>query len=99
MNDQELYKRAQKRVKDLRGFYVWVGIYIAVSLFVLIDNLITDPYNLWFYWPVLGGAMLLAVYGIAIVAFGQNWEERKVRQIMQQERESTSEREPTPLNR
>jgi hypothetical protein len=82
----------------LRGFYVWVGIYIAVSLFLLINNLITDPYNLWFYWPMLGGAMLLAVYGITIVAFGQDWEERKVRQIMQQERESAPEREPTELH-
>lgn len=98
MNDQELYKRAQQRVKALRDFYGWVVFVVVVNVFLLIINLITDPYNLWFYWPLLGGALLVALNAISVFGFGKDWEERKVRQIMEQERETTPEREPAPVN-
>jgi two-component system, LytTR family, sensor kinase len=68
---QERYKRAQQRVKAPLNFYVWVGIYVVVNVFLLIDNLITDPYNLWFYWPMLGGALLLAISAIPVFGLGR----------------------------
>lgn len=98
MNDQELYKRAQQRVKALRDFYGWVVFVVVVNVFLLIINLITDPYNLWFYWPLLGGALLVALSAISVFGFGKDWEERQVRQIMERERETTPERESTPVN-
>ena len=105
MNDQERYKRAQQRVRALRNFYGGVVFFVVVNVFLLIINLITDPYNLWFYWPLLGSALIVAMSAISVFGFGTDWEERKVRQIMEQEREitfeqePTSEREPTPVNR
>ena len=98
MNDQERYKRAQQRVQALRNFYGGVVFFVVVNVFLLIINLITDPYNLWFYWPLLGSALIMAMSAISVFGFGKDWEERKVRQIMEREGETTLEREPTPVN-
>ncbi len=76
MNDQELYKRVQQRVKALRGFYVWVGVYVAVSLFLLINNLITDPYNLWFYWQSMASPSLASERTGRSGKSGRSWNRR-----------------------
>ena len=105
MNDQGRYKRARQRVRALRNFYGGVVFFVVVNVFLLIINLITDPYNLWFYWPLLGSALILVMSAVSTFGFGTDWEEHKIRQIMEQEREipfeqePTSEREPTSVNR
>ena len=105
MTDQERYTRAQKRVRALRSFYGGVVFFVVLNVFLLIINLITDPSNLWFYWPLLGSALIVTMSAISTFGFGTDWEERKVRQIMDQEKEFTPqqeptfEREPTPVNR
>jgi len=90
VNDQELYKRAQERVQQLRGFYLHTAIYMIVNLFLLVLNLLTSPTMLWFLWPLLGWGAGLAVHAFIVFGaastLGREWEERKIRQIMEQER-------------
>jgi len=90
VNDQELYKRAQERVQQLRGFYIHAAIYVFVNIFLLLINLLTSPSSLWFYWPLLGWGVGLAVHAFVVFGaggtLGKEWEERKIRQVMEQER-------------
>ncbi len=92
MNDQERYKRARARVQELRFFYTHVAVYVCVNIFLLLINLLTDPWNLWFYWPLLGWGIGLAVHAFFVFGFGgtmgRKWEEQKIREIMEQERET-----------
>lgn len=89
--EQERYQRARTRVQQLRNFYVHVAVYLFVNLLLLLINLLTDRYSLWFYWPLIGWSIAIAVHAFLVYGIGGNWEkeweERKIRQIMEQESE------------
>lgn len=91
MIEQERYLRARTRVQQLRNFYVHAAVYVFVNLLLLLINLLTDPFSLWFYWPLLGWGIALAVHAFLVYGVGgtweKEWEERKIRQIMEQEQE------------
>jgi len=59
------------------------------SLFVI--NWVT-PGNWWFYWPLVGWGVGLAIHALVVFVFGgsgpwgQDWEERKTREMMDRER-------------
>lgn len=76
------YERAVKRVKELKGFYGNLISYCIVIPFLIIINVLTSPQHLWFYWPMLGWGIGLAAHGMNVFAIGKNWEEKKIREIM-----------------
>jgi hypothetical protein len=43
-----------------------VSVYLTFGLFFLILNLLTGPGDLWFYWPMLGWGLAVALHAIAI---------------------------------
>jgi len=83
------YERATKRVKELKGFYGNLTSYCLVIPFLAVLNLITSPEQLWFYWPMLGWGIGLTAHGINTFGIGRNWEEKKIRELMEEERRST----------
>ncbi|WP_333851135.1 2TM domain-containing protein [Epilithonimonas sp.] len=76
------YEKAVKRVKELKGFYGNLISYCIVIPFLVIINLLTSPEQRWFYWPMLGWGIGLAAHGMNVFAIGKNWEEKKIREIM-----------------
>ena len=52
--DTDVRARARKRVADIKGYYVHVGVYVIVNAALLAINLLSSPDTLWFYWPLLG---------------------------------------------
>ncbi|MGH2533475.1 MAG: 5-bromo-4-chloroindolyl phosphate hydrolysis family protein [Thermomicrobiales bacterium] len=74
---------ARKHIRELRDFYVHLSIYVAVSAFLFILDVITGP-GFWFYWPALGWGVGVAIHAVAVltedVAFDKRWEDRKVRE-------------------
>ncbi len=96
INQQEdrAYKRAKERVEALRGFYIHLLVYLTVNLGLFAINMLSSPHSLWFYWPLIGWGIGLAVHGMVVFAggpFGPAWEERKIHELMDEER-----RHPTP---
>ena len=90
MNEEETkYQRAKKRVEALRGFYVHLGVYVVVNLFLFLLNIITSPDILWFYWPLLGWGIAIVVHALSVFVFGHpfgaDWEEKKIREIMEKQ--------------
>jgi hypothetical protein len=91
MNEEEIkYQRAKKRVEALRGFYVHLGVYVLVNLFLFLLNIITSPDNLWFYWPLLGWGIAIVVQAFSVFGpgrlFGAEWEEKKIQEIIEKEK-------------
>ncbi len=86
--DEQKYRRAKKRVEEIRGFYGNLTAYIAFNIFFLVINLMTSPEQLWFFWPMLGWGIGVFFHGMKVFnysPFGKEWEERKVREFMEQE--------------
>ena len=88
--EDDRYKAAKSRVWQLRGFYTHLSTFIVVNLFLLAVNLLTDRHSLWFYWVLLGWGIGLAAHAIQVYAggtwFGRDWEERKIRELMDRNR-------------
>lgn len=89
----------RQRVHAQAEFYRHLMIYVGVISLLWVINLMqvgwpTEGTRLWRYWaiwPTLGWGIGITVHGIsALSGFGmlsQEWEERKVKELMQQGRE------------
>jgi hypothetical protein len=80
------YERARKRAEELRGFYTHLCIYAIVNIGIFAVNMLTNPHSLWFYWPLLGWGIGLAIHAFVTMAgdrfLGDDWQERKTRELM-----------------
>lgn len=92
INEKDLrYQEAQKRVKQLKKFYVFLFVYFAVNIFILLINYnqLKPGESIWhfkyFSLPVFWGIGMIG-YAISVFLpafiFGSDWEDRKIRQIM-----------------
>nr|CBH38813.1 hypothetical membrane protein [uncultured archaeon] len=90
MDEEESYKRAKKRVGELRGFYEHLIAYVVVNIMLVIINLVTSPDTLWFYWVSIFWGIgviwhAISVYG-KLGKLGNKWEEKKIKEIMKKEK-------------
>jgi TctA family transporter len=73
---------ARRFVRRKRRFYTILGIYLALSLLWFAIDVLTGTDDWWFYWPVLGAGLIVAVIGIAMFGvgglFAADWERRQV---------------------
>jgi hypothetical protein len=87
MNEDKKYERAKKRVEEIRGFFIHIFIYVIVNIGLFLLNIITSPSELWFYWPLFGWGFGVLAHGISVFGLGgllgKEWEERKIKQIME----------------
>lgn len=88
MNSQDNYERARKRVKEKKGFYSHFTTYVIMGVFFFTLNILTSPWDWWFYWPMLGWGIGLAshyfnVFGWPGTGAGtQDWEDREIKKEM-----------------
>ena len=89
---QDKYLKAQKRVEDLKGFYGNLTSYVIVNTGLLILNLVTSPQHLWFYYPLLGWGIGVALHAMKVFNYmpilNRDWEERKIKELMEKDNNS-----------
>ena len=89
MDQQEGYERAKKRVEEIKGFYIHLLTYVVVNAFLVILNILTSPGRYWVQWPVLGWGIGIVIHALSLFGTGRlmgpEWEERKIREIMDKE--------------
>ncbi len=83
MDESAKYIRAKKRVDDLKGFYGSLIAYVVVIPFLITLNYNTSWDFQWFWFPVFGWGLGLAIQAFNIYGIGGNWEERKIKEIME----------------
>ena len=89
INKEELaYRKAARRVKEIKGFYGNLTSYCLVISFLAVLNIITSPGYLWFLWPMMGWGMGVVAHGISTFGLGKEWEERKIKQLMEEDRKN-----------
>lgn len=63
-----------------------LGIYVALSVMWFLIDLADNSRLDWFYWPMLGTGIGVAISGIVLVGvgglFGADWERRQVEQYL-----------------
>jgi hypothetical protein len=78
----EPLEEARRFVRRKRIFYTVLGVWIALSLMWLVIDLFDDSSSFWFYWPMLGTGIGVAITGIVLLGigglFGADWERRQI---------------------
>lgn len=78
---------ARRWVRRKRTFLTILVVYLALSVLWLAIDLLTGGDDLWFYWPMLGAGVIVAVIGIAMFGlrglFGDDWERRQIDRYLQ----------------
>lgn len=84
--DSKNYKKAQKRVKEIKDFYMNLISYCIVIPFLIFINLFTKSSFHWFWFPVLGWGIGVASHAFQVFGVGESWQEKKIREIMNKEK-------------
>ena len=86
MNEDDKYKKAHRRVKEIKGFYSHLFVYFVVNIFLAVLNFITSPEHLWFYWVAFGWGIGVIMNAVAVFGLGgflgHEWEEKKIKEMM-----------------
>ena len=88
--ESERYEAAKERVEEIKGFYVHLFIYVVVNIGLILIDVLTSPYNLWFYWPLLGWGIGIVAHATSVFGIkgilGKDWEERKIKELMERDK-------------
>jgi 2TM domain len=87
--EEERYYQAQKRVEEIKEFYIHLTVYVLCNPIVIVVNLMTSPGFLYFIFCLLGWGIGLFFHGLKVFNyppfFNKEWEERKIKEFMDEE--------------
>ena len=89
MNEQDhAYQRAKTRVEQIRAWFILMAIYVVMIPVLIFIDVVTGGGVEFAHWTVLGFASAAAVHTLVVWGgpFGQKWGDRKIRELMEQER-------------
>ena len=81
------FQRAQERVEEIKGFYTHLIAYLMINPFLIFVNYYTYWDFQWFWFPLFGWGIGLATHALKIYGFGSQWEERKIRKLMEEDKD------------
>ncbi|RMG87268.1 MAG: hypothetical protein D6714_02725 [Bacteroidetes bacterium] len=84
MHSEEYYlKKARRRVKAKKGFYVHLGTFVVTNAFLILINLLTSR-HVWFIFPLLSWALAIGMHYIGVFGIpgignlSEEWEEKEL---------------------
>ncbi|GGH02788.1 histidine kinase [Polaribacter pacificus] len=92
--------QAKKRVKELKSFYKHVAVYLVINGFFIGRRIYKDisygdsiidaftevsNYRFFFWWGI--GLMIHGLNTYRYLFFGKNWEQRKIKEVMEKQNE------------
>lgn len=80
------YKKAKKRVEEIKGFYTNLISYCIVIPFLIFINLTTNSKNHWFWFPLLGWGIGISTHAFQVFGVGENWQEKKIQEIINRQK-------------
>ncbi|TDQ27783.1 2TM domain-containing protein [Tenacibaculum caenipelagi] len=86
---EQKYILAKKRVEKIKGFYIHLLVTVFIIPVLVFFNLKFVPEFHWFYFAIIGmlfGVFFhwLGVFGFDKVGLGKDWEEKKIRELMEE---------------
>ena len=91
MEDKDIkYFEAKKRVKRIKGFYIHALVFVLVNLFIIVLKLTKSEQDEIHVWGIGFWAFGLAIHGLSVFLpnfiFGSDWEEKKIRELMDKDK-------------
>ncbi|CAL2107327.1 2TM domain-containing protein [Tenacibaculum sp. 190524A02b] len=85
------YIKAKKRTEKIKGFYIHTIITVFIIVALIFINLKFSAEYHWFWYPITGVSLGLIVHFISVfgadkLGFGKDWEERKIKQFLEENR-------------
>jgi predicted nucleic acid-binding Zn ribbon protein len=81
-SSNESLEEARRYVRRKRIFFMVVGIWIVLCVMWFVIDMRDDSSSTWFYWPMLGTGIAVAITGIVLLGigglFGAEWERREI---------------------
>jgi len=84
-HNEERYFKAKKRFGKIKAFYTHLLIYITIIPTIIFINLKFTPEFHWFWYSVIGAGIPLLIHGLKVFGYNDNWEERKIQEILNKE--------------
>jgi len=86
-NEELKYLNAQKKVKEIKGFYSHLTVMFFLLPFLVFINLKFTPGYQWFWWAIFGNLWglffhWLKVLGLSSIGFGKTSKQKKIKQYM-----------------
>jgi len=94
-SEEARYERAKKRVRAVSGFYKHLAVYIIVNAVLILIKYFKDDdkdfyefntFSTAFFWGIGLAFHALGVF-YNHVFFGRNWEDRKIRELMDKDKQ------------
>jgi 2TM domain len=83
---EDAREEARRYVRRKRALYTVVGIWIALSLMWFAIDMLDGSDSLWFYWPMLGTGIGVAITAVVLLGigglFGVEWEHREIEKYL-----------------
>ena len=94
------YIKAKKRVKAMKGFYVHLIVYVLVNIFLSgiiifglsqsgdnFDEILSNfgVYSTWLFWGIGIFFHFMGVFGFKSLGLGKDWEEKKIKELLEKE--------------
>jgi hypothetical protein len=94
-SEEAKYERAKKRVRAVSGFYKHLAVYIIVNAVLILMKYFKDDYKDFYEFSTFSTAFFwgigLAFHALGVfynhVFFGRNWEDRKIRELMDKDKQ------------
>ena len=88
MEDKEFQRRyikAEKRVKEIKGFYSNVTAYCIIIPFLIFINYMTYWEYQWFWFSAIGWGIGVLIHAFVTFGVPKDWEDRKIKELMEDE--------------
>ena len=93
-SEEARYERAKKRVRAVSGFYKHLAVYIIVNTVLILMKYFSEGKGDFYEFSTFSTAFFwgigLAFHALGVfynhVFFGRNWEDRKIREIMDKDK-------------
>jgi hypothetical protein len=83
----DIRAEAHRWVRRQRILYTILGVYAVLSLMWFAIDMADGTESLWFYWPMLGTGVIVAISSVVLLGmgglFGTAWEQRQVDRYVQ----------------
>ena len=92
---EDLRAEARRWVRRKRILYTILAIYAVLSLMWFAIDMADGTESIWFFWPMLGTGIAVAIASIVLLGvggpFGSDWERRQVDRYVQEHGHSSTD--------
>lgn len=95
----EIREKARLKVRSIKRLYIHCSLFVIMSVFFFSLNVLTDPFDMWFFFPILPWSAIVAFHYILVRGIpgskilSKEWEEEEMERQVELLQNDTSFKE------